>query len=437
MGKAKRMKVSQKGNPTPMSLGSQIQAGQYAAPSGRIKAKSIQLKDEEETDAYVEGKLSRNILQQARLQAAEMEQELGINQKVFKKTNLEISDDLDDELPEDDLEIEKYDEREVVVDEDDDLAVKKFMSRECVPRKTLGDLIMEKINEKKTEIETQFSDSTQVMKDLDPRVKEMYEEVGQVLAKYRSGKVPKAFKVLAHFKNWEQLLALTQPDKWSAAAVYQATRIFISNLNEKMAQRFNNLILMPRIRDDIDCYQKLNFHLYQAMRKATFKPGAFFKGMILPMCEERNCTLRESIIIGSILEKASIPVLHSCAAIMKIAEMEYSGANSIFLRILLNKKYALPYRVVDAVVFHFLGFRNEKRELPVLWYQSFLTFVQRYKEHVSSEQKAALLEICKIQVHSSITPEIRRELEHSKCRDEEMVEPSPEIANHFKVPHSV
>ena len=36
---------------------------------------------------------------------------------------------MDDELPEDDLEIEKYDEREVVVDEDDDLAVKKFMSR--------------------------------------------------------------------------------------------------------------------------------------------------------------------------------------------------------------------------------------------------------------------------------------------------------------------
>ena len=31
--------------------------------------------------------------------------------------------------------------------------------------------------------------------------------------------------------------------------------------------------------------------------------------------------------------------------------------NNIFFRILLNKKYALPYRVVDAVVFHFLGFR--------------------------------------------------------------------------------
>eukprot|EP00088_Acartia_fossae_P054233 TRINITY_DN620_c0_g2_i1.p1 TRINITY_DN620_c0_g2~~TRINITY_DN620_c0_g2_i1.p1 ORF type:complete len:227 (+),score=31.23 TRINITY_DN620_c0_g2_i1:76-681(+) len=196
-----------------------------------------------------------------------------------------------------------------------------------------------------------------------------------------------------------------------------------------MAQRFFNLILMPRIRDDIDTYQKLNFHLYQALRKALFKPGAFFKGFLLPMCEERNCTLRESIIIGSVLAKCSIPVLHSCAAIMKIAEMEYSGANSIFLRVLLDKKYALPYRVVDAVVFHFLGFRNEKRGLPVLWYQCFLTFVQRYKEHVSSEQKQALLEICKIHTHPGITPDIRRELEHSKCRDEEMSEPPPQVAN--------
>ena len=42
---------------------------------------------------------------------------------------------------------------------------------------------------------------------------------------------------------------------------------------------------------------------------------------------------------------------------------------SFLVRIILDKKYALPYRVVDAVVFHFLGFRSEKRELPVLWHQ--------------------------------------------------------------------
>lgn len=46
--------------------------------------------------------------------------------------------------------------------------------------------------------------------------------------------------------------------------MYQATRIFASNLSEKMAQRFFNLVLLPRVRDDIAEYKRLNFHLYQA-----------------------------------------------------------------------------------------------------------------------------------------------------------------------------
>jgi len=50
----------------------------------------------------------------------------------------------------------------------------------------------------------------------------------------------------------------------------------------------------------------------------------------------------------------SIFLFFVLAVMLKIAEMEYSGANSIFLRIFFDKKYAMPYRVVDAVVFHFL-----------------------------------------------------------------------------------
>ena len=64
-----------------------------------------------------------------------------------------------------------------------------------------------------------------------------------------------------------QLLLITQPDRWSAASMYQATRLFASNMDAKMAQRFYNMILLPRIRDDIDEYKKLNFHLYMVMRK--------------------------------------------------------------------------------------------------------------------------------------------------------------------------
>merc|ERR1719510_2406168 len=86
----------------------------------------------------------------------------------------------------------------------------------------------------------------------------------------------------------------------------------------------------------------------------------------------------------------------------------------------VDKKYALPYRVVDSVVHHFLGFRSDKRDLPVLWHQALLTFCQRYKQDVSLEQKEALLDICKIHNHPKITPEVRRELTHSRARDEEV-----------------
>lgn len=104
---------------------------------------------------------------------------------------------------------------------------------------------------------------------------------------------------------------------------------------------------------------------------------------------------------------------------LKIAEMEYSGANSIFLRLLLDKKYALPFRVLDALVFHFLAFRTEQRKLPVLWHQSLLTLAQRYKADLTTEQKEALLELLRLQPHPQLSPEIRRELLSATARDVE------------------
>lgn len=44
-----------------------------------------------------------------------------------------------------------------------------------------------------------------------------------------------------------------------------------SNKKEnKFVLRFYNLILLPRVRDDIDEYKKLNFHLYMVKTKRSF-----------------------------------------------------------------------------------------------------------------------------------------------------------------------
>ncbi|XP_014276929.1 bystin [Halyomorpha halys] len=377
---------------------------------------------QEDDDKFVDSGLSKKILDQARKQKEELEDEV-FEQKINKTLGDELSDE-EEELT-DALHIKEEDFYDnIEINEDDEKALEKFMNRNPVPRLTLADIINEKITEKQTEIQSQFSEKDSVhLQNLDARVRAMYEGVRDVLAKYRAGKIPKAFKIVPKLRNWEQILYITEPLNWSAAAVYMATRIFASNLKEKMAQRYYNLVLLPRIRDDIAEYKRLNFHLYQALRKALYKPGAFMKGIILPLCESGTCTLREAVIIGSVIQKNSIPMLHSAAALLKIAEMDYNGANSIFLRILYDKKYALPYRVVDASVFHFLRFEREKRELPVLWHQALLTFVQRYKSDISSEQKEALLGLLRHQSHPTITPEIRRELQNAKCRDIETSEP--------------
>lgn len=69
---------------------------------------------------------------------------------------------------------------------------------------------------------------------LDEKVVDAYKKLGVVLKTYRSGKLPKAFKIIPMVANWEELLFLTQPQRWSRHAVYEATKIFSSNFNAKM-----------------------------------------------------------------------------------------------------------------------------------------------------------------------------------------------------------
>ncbi|XP_045451486.1 bystin [Melitaea cinxia] len=413
MGKVKKLKPSQVGKN--VGLADQIEASNAVKIKNRIKEKNRHDDDED----FVNADLSKKILKAARRQQVELSGDVpSASRNAVLSVNFdEPGSDNDDNSDHDGLEPDTYYDN-IEIDEEEEETLKMFMSSKPEKTRTLADIIRDKITDKYTELQTEYSDvETLKLQNIDPRIKTMYEGVRDVLQKYRSGKLPKAFKMIPHLQNWEQILYITEPTTWSAAAMYQATRIFASNLKEKMAQRFYNLVLLPRVRDDLAEYKRLNFHLYQALRKALFKPGAFMKGILLPLLEAGDCTLREAIIIGSVLARNSVPVLHSSAALLKIAEMEYTGANSIFLRILFDKKYALPYRVVDSVVFHFLRFQNESRTLPVLWHQALLTFVQRYKADISTEQRDALLELLRKQSHPTITPEIRRELHAAKCRD--------------------
>ena len=81
---------------------------------------------------------------------------------------------------------------------------------------------------------------------------------------------------------------LTSPQYWTPHATYEATRLFVSNLDSNQAQRFLYDILLDKVRDDIAENKKLNYHLYMAVKKSLYKPGAFFKGILFPLCQVRH-----------------------------------------------------------------------------------------------------------------------------------------------------
>lgn len=274
--------------------------------------------------------------------------------------------------------------------------------------------------------------------------------VGTILSRYKSGPLPKPFKVLPSVPNWETLLDITRPESWTANAVYAATRLFISS-KAVVAQEFISMVLLDRVRDEIRETKKLNVHTYNALRKALYKPACFFKGLLFPLVSGGTCTLREAHIVSSVIARVSIPVLHSAAALLRMCDLaaeqslkslESTGAVNMFIRAFLEKKYALPYKVIDALVFHFLRFRASDNgedammtdgpsgsgakyyKLPVLWHQCLLVFAQRYRNDITEDQREALLDLLLVRGHKDIGPEVRRELLAGRGRG--VVVPDPE-----------
>lgn len=388
------------------------------------------------------------------------------------------------------------------IDEEEARLLERFAPSSRAQSRHLSGIIMDKIREKAVEEHSQHASSQEkkergrdrsrltsssaslrgmadeemdeeddedgAARTIDPRVARVYTAIGTLLKRYTSGKVPKAFKILPNVENWEALLLLTKPEQWSPHAVYQATRIFSANLNEQMAQRFYASVLLPIVHQRMVEEKKLHPALYMAVRKALFKPIAFFKGFLLPLATDEECTLREALIIASILQRSHLPPVPTAVALVKIAQQPFRGPCTVFLRVLIDKQMALPYQAIDAMVIYFHRFiRTHSHEasgagegggntthssstggsgsssrlhphlpttamhevkgrmvevLPVLWHQTLLLFVQRYKHDLTMAQTQLLMQVCSIHFHYMITPEIKREL---VAAQKHLQQPSP------------
>ena len=391
----------------------------------------------ETQDLDFEQAMGQKILKEAKLQRLELEREAeesaGVSRKgsssytvksaissAAKKSHGDDSGSESEEEARDGF-LEEYDYE---VSAEDERILKTFLdpNAESKSTRTLADIIEEKLRERDlVQEDVDFrvdSQQAAVATGLSEKAVLVYKQVGSFLQRYKSGSVPKAFKIIPNLSNWEEILYITDYGNWSVHAMYQATRIFASNLNAKMAQRFYSLVLLPRVREEIWANKKLHFALFQALKKAAYKPGAFFKGLLLPLCQSRTCTVLEAVIFSAVINRISIPVLHSSAALLRLAEMRYSGINSFFIKVLLEKKYALPFKVIDVLVDSFVAFEGEERELPVVWHQSLLTFVQRYKHAITKDDKARLRKLATRKGHYLVGPEVLREIDHSHSRGE-------------------
>ncbi|KAK0636953.1 Bystin-domain-containing protein [Bombardia bombarda] len=296
------------------------------------------------------------------------------------------------------------------------------------PGTDLASLILAKIAEKQAGDQGGRQEPVhQVDEDyeLPPKVVEVYTKIGLILARYKSGPLPKPFKILPTIPHWEDILGLTRPDKWTPNACYAATRIFVATKSH-VVQRFMELVILDRVREDIHETKKLNIHLFNCLKRGLYKPAGFFKGFLFPLAASGTCSLREAQIIAACLTRVSIPVLHSAAAIKTLCDIaaeqvsqqaECVSATNYLLKVLLEKRYALPWQCIDSLVFHFLRYAATSRDvtsssnsLPVIFHQCLLAFAQRYRNDITEDQREALLDLLLNSGHDKIAPEIRREL---------------------------
>ncbi|KAM3084142.1 snoRNA-binding rRNA-processing protein [Clarireedia jacksonii] len=437
--------------------------------SGPLKTKSTKRKSrhEEEGEKFVDSKSSRRILRIGQELAEEAEAE---DRPAKANTAFDFESRFEDEeepqFGDDDGEEwgdeEEEEVEEIELDPEDRDTFGKFFPAEDDPSQILkqgwgGDgggeqeeqgtdltaLIMDRIAQFEAKQAGQpgahASGPPEDGFEVHPKILEVYTKVGLILSRYKSGKLPKPFKILPTVPNWENIIEITRPDKWTPNACYEATRIFVSR-TPAIAQKFMEMILLEKVREDIQDTNHLNVHLFKALKKGLYKPAAFFKGFLFPLVASGTCTLREARIISGVLVRVSIPVLHSAAAIKGLCDIaaqessagtEGGGATNIFIKALLDKKYALPYQVIDALVFHFMRFRSvdpasvrpedlesgmdglkrsNDTKLPVIWHQCLLAFAQRYRNDITEDQRESLLDLLLTKGHNAIGPEVRREL---------------------------
>lgn len=62
------------------------------------------------------------------------------------------------------------------------------------------------------------------------------------------------------------------------------------------AKIYLEVVLLDAIREDIASNKKLNVHYYECLKRALYKPAAFFKGIVFPLLNVRTSSRKYVIL---------------------------------------------------------------------------------------------------------------------------------------------
>ena len=95
------------------------------------------------------------------------------------------------------------------VDPHEEALFSAFINKNALQRRTLADMIQEQLDRRHDDTDavsvTSAGGNNPRIRPIDPRVAEMFGTVREILSRYRSGKLPKVFKIIPKLANWEQV----------------------------------------------------------------------------------------------------------------------------------------------------------------------------------------------------------------------------------------
>ncbi|KAI8975180.1 Bystin-domain-containing protein [Mycotypha africana] len=239
-----------------------------------------------------------------------------------------------------------------------------------------------------------------------PSVIRVYTDIGELFAKQELSsilKIQKAIKIIPSLSNWEEILLLTKPTKWSPRATFDVSKVFLNNVKAKQLKSYFQYVLLYLVRAHLHQNERLNYYLEKAISiSIKSAPGLFIKGFLNPLIESNSCTLKEATTIGCIIHKTRIPSSHICTALLSLTEQQPTAPLPIHALIFafLLKKPTLDYRAINALVVRYFSCQKFSSftttttvptVLPMTWYHSLYIFVKNYNVDMIPSHKKKLL----------------------------------------------